>query len=67
MSGGYSCSCKVKDHKNWVVLKRHYRQSAFDGYRVVYSDFSTVLCLACGSCWRTKAGYVDSLKDYKGN
>jgi hypothetical protein len=50
-----------------VVVQRHSRCSAFDGYRVMWSPYSGLRCMKCGTFWRTKAGYVDSLPDAKGD
>lgn len=65
MSGGVSCICEAKDkRKNWRVVQRYCRHSAFDGYQRMSSAYSTVTCLICPGTWRTKAGYVAGLKDY---
>lgn len=58
MSGGAVCSCRPRSLQ---VIQRRQRRSAFDGYRVMPSDYSTVRCLWCGHVWRTKAAYVDQL------
>lgn len=63
--GARMCTCGSR--KNWRVLKRNYRQSAFDGYERRSSEYSSVICLKCSSvCFRTKAKYVAFLEDYKG-
>lgn len=49
--------------KNLIVLKRRCNYSAFNGYHRTPSDYSTVKCTACNFSWRTKASYVESLKD----
>lgn len=61
--------------RNWVVLQRKENRSAYNGTdyhqwnvsgdprRVEKSRWSHVLCLTCGSHWRTQAGYVDRLPD----
>ena len=66
---GIACSCperaKPIESRRWFVIQRNARCSAFDGYRVMYSDWSAVQCHACGKVWRTKAAFVTSLKDGK--
>ncbi|WP_455792186.1 hypothetical protein [Clostridium butyricum] len=61
------CKCS---NPNWVVITR-------DGYKVnhvsgvsrtvgvIGSKYSTVRCLNCKDTWRTKAKYVDDLKDIR--
>jgi len=67
MSVSFGCKCKERlkpvEERNWVILQNHCRHSAFDGYKWAYSDYSTVHCLTCGTCGRTKAKYVDYLRD----
>jgi len=46
-----------------VVWQRNVSFSAFNGYRRAYSDYSLIHCLACGALWRTKANYVNRLRD----
>lgn len=69
MSQGTSCKCpenkKPVGERRWFVLMRNGNASAFNGYRWTYSDYSCIQCHACGTVWRTKAGYVSSLKDGK--
>jgi len=69
MSVPFSCKCgerrkPVRDRR-WRVSKRHYRQSAFDGWIMMRSDYSEVHCLSCKSVGRTKAAYVEQLQDGK--
>jgi hypothetical protein len=40
------------------VVVRMGNYSAFNGYRFTPSDYSLVVCDACGTSWRTKADYV---------
>lgn len=47
----------------WRVWHRRCNYSAFNGYACTPSDYSRMLCLACGWPWRTKAAYVDSTPD----
>jgi len=65
MSGGDACSCperkKPPADRDWVIWKLRYNTSAFNGYQVTPSDYSTVHCEECGMVWRTKADYVDAL------
>jgi hypothetical protein len=60
MSGGRRCRC---ERPNWEVTQRRCSRSAFNGYRVVPSDYSEVHCRSCGTFWRTKAEYVNDLPD----
>lgn len=68
MSVSFSCHCperrKSPKKRKWRVIQRNCRCSAFDGYRQKYSDYSSVVCLACGAEGRTKARFVSALPDY---
>ena len=64
MSGG--AACKDKGHRaggEWVVVDRNCNHSAFSGYHRTSSAYSCVRCLRCGALWRTKAQYVDTLRN----
>ena len=66
MSGGVHCVDKVGTHRaggHWVVVQRNCNHSKFSGSRYTPSDYSEVRCLECGHFWRTKAKYVDELRD----
>ena len=67
MSGGDACKCeerkKPAKKRKWVVLNRHCNYSAFNGYHWTPSAYSAVHCPVCYTTWRTKAAYVDELKD----
>ena len=66
MSGGPVCLCgfKTLEEKinSWRVVHYHCNYSAFSGWRKTSSDYSAIECTQCGRAWRTKAGYVESLK-----
>lgn len=66
MSGGRVCRCPelrlALRRRYWRTLTFRGNYSAFHGYRFTPSDYSSIICLRCGSCWRTKAAYVDDLK-----
>ncbi len=48
----------------WLVLRRNYTRSAFNGgSRWEHSALSDVSCAKCGARWRTKAHYVRDLQD----
>jgi len=47
----------------WVVIERERNYSIFHCGHYQASDYSLVRCLECGKFWRTKAKYVDTLKD----
>jgi hypothetical protein len=73
MSGGTACKCGEAQEplsaagnrpaRLWRVLQRHCNHSAFNGWRYTPSDYSSIACLRCGRCWRTKASYVAALPD----
>jgi hypothetical protein len=69
MSVSFGCHCEERkkpvNKRNWRVTKRHYHNSAFNGYRSTYSDYSSVVCLTCCAVGRTKADFVYHLKDVK--
>lgn len=59
-------ACHVREHREqgrWVVLQRHCNRSAFNGWRETWSHYSEIRCLECGAIWRTRAPYVELLKD----
>jgi hypothetical protein len=45
------------------VTARYCNYSAFNGYHWTPSDYSEVRCSECRTSWRTKARYVEHLKD----
>lgn len=66
----FSCRCperaKPVGERRWVVLSRHVHFSTFSrgrGLGGTYTPYSAVLCLACRACGRTKAAYVNQLRD----
>ena len=67
MSVSFSCHCEERKkaiaERNWLVIDRNCNHSAFNGYRYEWSEYSLVHCRTCGALGRTKAEYVDSLKD----
>lgn len=75
MSGGRACQCEEKKEplavppggnrpaRLWRVMQRNCNHSAFNGYHLTFSDYSSVLCLRCGAAWRTKADYVFATPD----
>jgi hypothetical protein len=67
MSGGYICRCpeskKPIEEREWRVTHRRCNYSAFNGYHYTPSDYSNVRCRRCRANWRTKAAYVDELRD----
>lgn len=67
MSGGACCKCpSVTDEyrrQHWRVWQRRCNYSAFNSHRYTPSAWSLVCCLICSALWRTKARYVDQLKD----
>ncbi|GAB4327423.1 MAG: hypothetical protein Kow0037_00970 [Calditrichia bacterium] len=67
MSISFGCNCEERRKpvlkRNWVVTMRKYNCSAFNGYKRTPSDYSEVRCLRCGKVGRTKAQYVDQLRN----
>jgi hypothetical protein len=51
--------------RRWVVVQRCRNYSAFSGYHFTPSDWSHVHCKVCGANGRTKAKYVEFLRDAK--
>jgi len=66
MSGGRTCrdGCH-RAGGHWVVVDRECNYSAFSGSQHTPSAYSLVGCLECGIFWRTKAKYVQTLRDAK--
>lgn len=66
MSGGRACRCpeaaRPIPERAWEVLDYRCNYSKFNGSRYTPSDYSLIQCRACHALWRTKAGYVDSLR-----
>jgi hypothetical protein len=54
---------KPVSERNWEILQYRCNHSAFNGYHYTPSDYSTVRCCSCGAVGRTKAKYVDSLRE----
>jgi hypothetical protein len=69
MSGGAICRCEERKKplakRRWEVMQRYCNHSAFNGYRMDPSDWSSIRCARCHANWRTKARYVSALRDYK--
>lgn len=67
MSASFSCRCEERckpvEQRAWVVWDRNCHHSAFNGYQRTPSDYSLVYCKACGALGRTKAKFVDQLRD----
>ena len=65
MSVSFGCKCGKKEKRNWVVVHRNHNHSYFETPQGAahYSDYSTVYCKKCTALGRTKARYVDELKD----
>ncbi len=49
--------------RDWTVVQRYCNHSTFNGRHYTPSEYSSVICHACNTSWRTKAAYVASLKD----
>ena len=52
MAVSFGCRCEERSkpvrERNWVVVQLRCNHSAFSGYRMTPSDYSTVRCLRCG-------------------
>ena len=62
------CRCNPRlsksERKNyWVVVQRMCNYSAFNGRRRTSSAYSLIHCVSCSAVWRTKADYVQDLRD----
>jgi len=69
MAVSFSCHCaerrKPIEQRRWVVIARKCNHSAFNGYHCTSSRYSEVYCIGCGAIGRTKAAFVNKLKDGK--
>ena len=69
MSVSFSCHCKERkkpiEKRNWVVVTRNGNYSYFDSPKGCfhYSEYSEIYCRSCKALGRTKAKYVNQLKD----
>jgi hypothetical protein len=57
------CRCTEKLREHWRVRQRESCKLARVGTLSVRSMQSEIECLECGAIWRTKATYVNRLKD----
>lgn len=57
-------TCRGEHRRAWRVTVLRGNHSAFNGYHFTPSAYSEVKCLTCGRIWRTKAAYVDTLRDW---
>lgn len=65
MGKGVFCDCDDKKEakaNSWGVIDYKCNYSTFNGRRQTYSEYSQVACIECQHTWRTKAGYVEGLK-----
>jgi len=56
--------CMQNHRSHWRVTVRRGNYSAFSGGRFTPSAYSEVQCTRCDRRWRTKAAYVDTLRDW---
>lgn len=67
MAVGFGCKCperkKPVRERNWVVTEYKWNSGAFVTNGGEYSNYSEVRCLHCCARGRTKAKFVDSLKE----
>lgn len=75
MSGGLACRCfetvepltmapgSNRPARLWRVIQRQRNFSAFNGYRYTPSAYSSLTCLRCGACWRSRAAFISELPD----
>lgn len=60
----YQCQCygtRQERQQHWEIWIYRGNYSAFNGNRFTPSDYSQIVCTRCGSVWRTKAAYVNTL------
>jgi hypothetical protein len=62
MGAGLACRCPEPDRSKWVIVQFRCNHSAFSGYHRTPSAYSGIRCLGCGTFWRTKAAYVETLR-----
>lgn len=62
MSGGSVCY-RAEHKPTWRVVVRKANYSTFNGGHRTPSAYSSVCCLTCNRRWRTKAAYVNTLKN----
>lgn len=63
MSQGEACKNRTDHWIHWRVEVRRANYSAFNGGRRTPSDYSLLVCRACGATWRTRAAYVGQVAD----
>lgn len=69
MSVSFSCHCEERkkpiENKNWIVLVRKGNYSYFEYPKGQFhhSNYSLVFCKSCKAFGRTKAKYVELLRD----
>ena len=67
MSVSFGCHCPERDKpatkRRWVVVRRRCNFSAFNGYKWRPSEYSLLHCRACKATGRTKARYVEDIRD----
>lgn len=68
MAKSFDCKCperqKPVKKRNWLVLEYKWNSGAFVKKGGEPSDYSSVICKACGASGRTKAKYVGELPRY---
>jgi len=57
---------KPMAERAWRIMQYRHNHSAFNGRHFTPSDWSSIICDACGACGRSKAKWVDDLYDEKG-
>lgn len=66
MGVGFGCKCpersKPVGERDWVVTEYKWNSGAFVTAGGEYSDYSEIRCLQCAARGRTKAKYVEQLK-----
>lgn len=67
MSQGLICdsTCHGRERENVRIVHHRHNHSAFSGYHWTASDYSQVVCLKCGTYWRTKAEWLWKTKMLK--
>lgn len=66
MATHFNCVCEERKKqihdRAWVITEYKWNSGAFVSGGGEYSDWSSILCLECGSSGRSKSKYVDKLE-----
>lgn len=61
-----SCKCEERQKpvadRAWFIMQYRCNHSSFNGGRRTPSDYSEICCHMCRCVWRTKASFVEILR-----